>query len=156
MKSGTAALDATFASGTRSPEFDMDLRLESVDLVELNDLLLARGGFDVVAGRFSFYSELAVQDGRVEGYVKPFLEGLNVYDRRQDAGKGKQAYEAMVGMAGTVLENRPSDQVATRANLSGPIEDPDASTWQVLVGLIKNAFWSGLLPGLEEGGARPR
>ena len=102
METGSAAIDATFASGTRQPEFDMDVRLESVQLVELNDLLRATGGFDVVAGRFSFYSELAVQDGRVDGYVKPFIEGLDVYDRRQDKDKGLggQAYEALVGCGG--------------------------------------------------------
>lgn len=152
METGSAAIDATFASGTRQPEFDMDVRLESVQLVELNDLLRATGGFDVVAGRFSFYSELAVQDGRVDGYVKPFIEGLDVYDRRQDKDKGVggQAYEALVGAAGTVLENRIDDQVATRADLSGPIEDPNAPSWQVIVGLVRNAFWRALTPGLEQ------
>jgi hypothetical protein len=147
MRTGSAAIDATFAS----PEFDMKVRLEDVQLTELNDLLRARAGFDAASGRFSFYSELAVQNGRVHGYVKPFFEDLDVYDRRQDAGKGlgAQAYEALVGAAGTVLENRPRDQIATRADLSGPIDDPDAPTWQIVIGLLRNAFWRALMPGLD-------
>ena len=109
MESGNASIDATFASGTKQPEFDMDVRLERVQLVELNDLLRATGGFDVAAGRFSFYSELAVQDGRVQGYVKPFFEGLDVYDRKQDKGKpiGKQAYEVVVGRRGLGAREPP-------------------------------------------------
>src|SRR5262245_8673035 len=151
MESGKASINATFASATKQPDFDMKVRLESVQLTELNDLLRATGGFDAAAGTFSFYSELVVQNGRVQGYVKPFFEGLDVYDRKQDKGKpiGKQAYEAIVGAAGTVLENRRSDQVATKADLSGPIEDPNARTWQIVVGLLRNAFWRGLMPGLD-------
>ncbi len=152
METGNASIDATFASGTQQQaDFDMDVRLEDVRLVELNDLLRAKGGFDVAAGTFSFYSELAVHDGRVEGYVKPFFKDLDVYDRSQDAKKpiGQQAYEAVVGVAGTVLENRSRDQVATRADLSGPIESPGAPTWQIVIGLVKNAFWQALLPGLD-------
>jgi hypothetical protein len=151
MESGTASIDATFASGTQSPDLDMRVRLEDAKLVELNDLLRARGGFDVVNGLFSFYAEMAARDGRVTGYVKPFFKDLDVYDRKQDSKKpvGRQAYEALVGVAGTVLENRLHDQIATRADLSGPVEHPDAPTWQIVVGLLKNAFWSALLPGLD-------
>jgi hypothetical protein len=154
MQSGSASIDATFANGTSRPELDLRVRLEDVQLVELNDLLRATAGFDVVAGRFSFYSDLAVQDGRVDGYVKPFLKDVDVYDRKQDAGKGlgHQAYEAAVGAAGTLLANRSRDQVATRADISGPIEHPDAATWQIVSGLLRNAFWKALLPGLDRGG----
>jgi len=151
METGRAAIDATFASGTDRPDFDMKVNLEDAQLTELNDLLRARAGFDAAGGRFSFYSEMTVRDGRVEGYVKPFFDGLDVYDRAQDAGKpiGKQAYEALVGVAGSVLENRVHDQIATRADLSGAVEHPDAPTWQIVVGLVKNAFWRALLPGLD-------
>jgi hypothetical protein len=154
MGSGYASIDATFASASQTADFDMYLRLEDAQLVDMNDLLRAKGGFDVVGGLFSFYSEIAVKNGHVEGYVKPFFKDLDVYDRAQDAGKpfGKQAYEMMVGVAGSVLENRSEDQVATRADLSGPVESPGAPTWQIVIGLLKNAFWRALLPGLDAPG----
>ena len=77
--------------------------------------------------------------------------GLDVYARSQDAKKplGQQAYEMMVGVAGSVLENRLEDQVATKADLSGPVENPDAPTLQIVIGLLKNAFWRAMLPGLD-------
>ncbi len=151
MESGIATIDASFASGARSPDFNMGVRLEETKLVELNDLLRAQAGFDVASGLFSFYSQIAVRDGHVDGYVKPFFKDLDVYDRKQDSKKPitRQAYEALVGAAGTVLENRLNDQIATRADLSGPVEHPQAPTWQIVVGLVKNAFWRALLPGLD-------
>src|SRR5690606_3653989 len=102
-----------------------------VDLRTLNDLLRSRGGFDVNAGNFSLFSEIAVREGRVDGYVKPLFANLDVYDRRQDSDKNifQQAYEGIVGGIGTLLENQPRDEVATRTDLSGRIENPETSVW---------------------------
>lgn len=151
MNSGPAALDATFASGKRTPEFTLDLRFENVELTTLNDLLRRRADFDVKHGKFSLFSELAVRNGRVDGYVKPLFADMDVYDREQDSKKGigRQAWEAVVGGVATLLENRPRDEVATRADLSGPIENPNASTLQIVIGLIQNAFFKAIVPGLE-------
>jgi hypothetical protein len=152
MDSGPAALDATFTGGGwGAPEFELQLGIDQVQLAALNDLLRSRGGFDVTSGLFSFYSDLKVRNGRVDGYVKPFFQYMTVYDRKQDSGKpiGQQVYEALVGGAATVLENRSLGQVATRTDLSGPVEDPGASTWQIVVGLLRNAFWRAILPGLD-------
>ncbi|HZR83880.1 MAG TPA: DUF748 domain-containing protein [Candidatus Binatia bacterium] len=153
MDSGNAALDASFGSGKKKPEFKMDVRIEDVDLTKLNDVLLATGGFDVNTGRFSLYSEISVHDGWVDGYVKPMFADLDVYDSRKDADKDifHKAWEAIVGAAGTVLENRPRDEVATVADLSGPVENPNSSALQILVRLLQNAFFKAILPGLERG-----
>ncbi|MCW5891408.1 MAG: DUF748 domain-containing protein [bacterium] len=151
MDSGPLSIDATFASGAKRPEFTLALRLERVDLVRLNDLLRARADLDVNRGEMSFYTELAVRDGRVEGYAKPLFADLDIYDSEQDADDSifQKAWEAMAGAAATVLQNRPRDEVATRADLSGPVEDPNASTFQIVVGLLRNAFFNAILPGLD-------
>src|SRR5262249_14019790 len=158
MDSGPAALDATFAGGgSGAAEFELDVGIDRVQLPALNDLLRSRGGFDVTSGLFSFYADLKVRNGRIDGYVKPFFQYMTVYDRKQDSGKpiGRQVYEALVGGAATVLENHSLDQVATRTDLSGPVEDPGASTWQIVLGLLRNAFWQAILPGRDrqEGGS---
>jgi hypothetical protein len=143
-------LEADFAPAARQADFRMKLRVEEVPLEKLNDVLQAKAGIDVVKGRLSIYSELGVRDGRVEGYVKPLFSDMDVYDPAQDEKKGpfKQLYEALVGAGSTVLENR-RDEVATVADLSGPIENPDASTLDVVLGLLRNAFISAIRPGLE-------
>jgi hypothetical protein len=48
-----------------------------------------------------------------------------------------------------LLENFPRDEVATKADIAGPLENPQASTWQVVVTLIQNAFFQAILPGFE-------
>jgi hypothetical protein len=151
MDSGPAALDARFAQGgAGAPDFQLGVQVENVQLTTLNDLLRGTGGFDVVDGRFSFYSEFTVRNGRVDGYVKPFFSDMNVYDLKQDAAKdvGQQLYEALVGGGATVLQNF-REAVATKAELSGPVENPEASTWQMVIGLLRNAFWRALVPGVD-------
>lgn len=150
MGTGSMRLDATFQPADTRAEFTTDLAIENVDMVPMNDLLRARGGFDVKAGSFSMYSQITVKDGRVDGYVKPLFSNLDVYDRRQDSDKNifQQAYEGIVGGISTLLENRPRDEVATVADLSGRIESPETSTWDVIIGLIQNAFVQAILPGL--------
>lgn len=75
----------------------------------------------------------------------------DVYDRTQDRDDGilRQAYEGLLGGIAAVLENRSRDTVATETDISGPIEHPETSTLQVVLGLIRHAFLRAILPGLE-------
>ncbi|MFN8599980.1 MAG: DUF748 domain-containing protein [Candidatus Binatia bacterium] len=156
MGSGRMRLRATFQPTDARTEFTSNLEITDVDMTTMNDLLRARGGFDVESGRFSLFSELAVKNGRVDGYVKPLFSDLDVYDRQQDGDKNifRQAYEGIVGGIGTLLENRPRDEVATRTDLSGRIEDPKTSTWEIVLGLVQNAFVRAILPGLDREAGR--
>jgi hypothetical protein len=41
--------------------------------------------------------------------------------------------------------------VATELSLSGPLENPDASTLEIVGGIIRNAFFKAVLPGFKRG-----
>ena len=71
-----------------------------------------------------------MKDRYVRGYVKPLFSDLDVYDKRQDKEKGavRKLYERAVEGVSKLLENRPRDEVATRADIAGPLENPQAST----------------------------
>jgi hypothetical protein len=76
---------------------------------------------------------------------------LDVYDKNQDQEKSvfQQLYEALAGGVSEVLENIPRREVAAQADIAGPLDNPQASTWQVVVTLIQNAFFKAILPGFE-------
>ena len=151
MGSGATAMKATFRPDTHGPDFDLDLRVDDTQMRAMNDLLRAYGKFDVVAGLFSFYSELAIKNGTIEGYVKPMFRDLDVYDERQDREKSafRKLYEGLVGGISKLLENRARDEVATKASVSGRVEQAKANTLEVIVGLIQNAFFKAILPGFD-------
>jgi hypothetical protein len=152
MGSGPAHAVLEFQPAASTSDFDLDLEIERTDLTTMNDLWRAYGNFDVAGGNFALYTSLRVKDGRVDGYVKPLFTDLDVYDVDQDAKKNifRQAYEGILGGMATILENQPRDQVATQTDLSGPIENPETSTLQVVAGLIRNAFFGAILPGLDQ------
>ena len=152
MGSGNTSATAAFRPETDGPDFDLAVKIVGTKLPAMNDLLRAYGNFDVVAGSFSpLYSEIRVKNDTIDGYVKPLFKDVDVYDRRQDEEKNlfRKVYEGLVGGVAELLENQPREQVATQADLSGEVEDPQASTWQIVVRLIQNAFVKAILPGFE-------
>jgi hypothetical protein len=151
MGSGRTVVGASFRPETNGPDFALAAAIEHTNMRALNPLLRAYGNFDVVQGFFSVYTEMRVQNRAVRGYVKPLLRELDVYDPGQDQEKGlfQKLYEGVVGGISELLENSPRDEVATVANISGRLENPQASTWPVLVHLIQNAFFDAILPGFR-------
>jgi hypothetical protein len=158
MGSGQTVIGATFRPEIDGPDFALAASIENTQVRAMNKLLRAHGNFDVVQGFFSVYTELRVKDGAVRGYVKPLFKDLDVYDARQDREKSlfQKIYEGLVGGVSELLENIPRDEVATKSDISGRLENPQASTWQVLVNLIQNAFFQSILPGFEGQGGRSR
>ena len=151
MGTGETLLSGTFRPETKSPDFDLNIKIEKTELRAMNDLLRAYGKFDVTGGLFSVYSEVSVKNGEVQGYIKPLFKDMKVYDPRQDKEKtfSQKVYEGVIGGIAKLLENRPRQEVATRADIAGKIENPQTSTWQTLVNLIQNAFFKAILPGFE-------
>lgn len=151
MGSGITAASGDFRPEKKGADFDLYLKITGTQLTSLNDLLRSYGDFDVTAGSFSLVTELHVKNNRVEGYIKPFFKDMKVYDRRQDKKKGffHQVYEMLVGGVAKLLENRPHEQVATKAEISGPVGSPQTSTWQIVVELLRNAFFKAILPTFE-------
>lgn len=135
----------------KGPDLDLAVRIGDTDMTRMNRLWDAYGNFDVAGGEFSLFSELRVRNGNVAGYVKPLFRDMRVYSAAQDEHKGvfKKFYEGLVGVVARLLENRQRDEVATVAELRGPIGRPSSSTLQVIGGLVQNAFFKAILPGLE-------
>jgi hypothetical protein len=103
-------------------------------------------------GTFAFFSDMAVKDNRIDGYLKPFLKDVQVYDPTQDKDKAasQKVYETVVNGVLDLFKSRPTGQVATETDVSGPVENPHTSTWQILEKLVQNAFFKAILPGFKE------
>lgn len=151
MGSGPSQIELAFRPESKGPDLDLTVSIVDTDMTKMNDLFRAYGNFDVVAGLFSFFSEIKVRQGKIEGYVKPLFREMKVYDRRQDREKNlfRQLYEGLVGGISALLKNTPRKEVATEIPVSGDIESPQTSTWQTILNLIQNAFFKAILPGFE-------
>ncbi|WP_306536221.1 DUF748 domain-containing protein [Geobacter sp.] len=152
MGSGSTQATASFRPEKDGPDFDVHVKIENTRLTSMNDLFRAYGKFDVSEGTFSFYSDLQVRNNVITGYVKPFFKDVKVYDKRTDKEKSlfRRMYEMLVGGIATLLERSPREVVATKADISGRVENPQVSTWQIVAGLVRNAFFKAILPGFEK------
>ncbi len=152
MGSGDTKVGGTFRSETKSPDFYLNLAIKNTDMTKMQNLFRAYGTFDIKQGLFSFFSELTVKNNQVEGYVKPLFQDMQVTDRRDKEQKSlfHKLYVGLVGGVSKLLENKPREQVATKADISGPLQSPHTSTWQVIVNLLQNAFVKAILPGFEK------
>jgi hypothetical protein len=151
MGSGDTLVKATFRPEINGPNFDFDARIENTDLRTLNDVLRAYAKIDVADGILSVYTEVKVKNGYVTGYVKPLFRDLQVYSPEQDKDKAFSAKvkEKVLSGVAKILKNRPRREVATIADISGPVGDTKTDTLRTVLRLVENAFFKAILPGFE-------
>jgi len=152
MDSGKTTMTAVLRpSNKNGPDLDFDLTAQDVDLTKLNDLLRAYGKFDVAAGKASVYMQMSLKNHYMTGYVKPLFTDLKVYDAQKDKKKPilHQAYELAIGGAAKLLKNRSTKDVATKIDISGPVNTPNVNIWQTIGQFIQNAFVKAIIPGYE-------
>ena len=134
-----------------SPRFDLELALESVNLVALNDFLEAYGKFNVKRGTFEVFTEIAGSEGRFDGYVKPFFQDLDVFELKEDSENPlKLVWQAIVAGAVKIFKNHPQDQVATKIPVSGSFEKTDVAVWTTVVNVLRNAFVEAFRANIDE------
>lgn len=136
----------------KQPAFDLNASVEHTNLVKLNDFFMAYGGFDVNKGEFKMYTEAVTKDGKFTGYVKPIIQGLDVVSWKGQDKKDnffQKIWESIVGGAAELLENQKKDQIATKINFKGTIEDPKSSILEVVLIVLQNAFVEALQPSID-------
>lgn len=134
-------------------DFEWRLRISGVELRRLNAFSRAYGRFDFNAGQGDLVLEVETNNFRLDGYVKPLLKDVDVFDWQQDVEEEKGflrgLWEALVGGGQTVLKNQRKDQFATRIELSGTLEQPDISPLQAFATILRNAFVQAFTPRFE-------
>jgi hypothetical protein len=130
---------------------DLNLAIENTDMATMSDLMRSYANFDVAAGNFSMFSEIKIRQGKIDGYVKPLFKDLQVVDQRpgQEESFWHKTYVKVIQGLSNVLKNRPRKEVATVVPISGDVESPQTSTWQMVVNLVQNAFFKAILPGFD-------
>jgi hypothetical protein len=151
MGSGDTRVTGTFRPETKSPNLSLNIAIENTDMKAMGMIFQAYGKFDIKKGEFSFFSEMTIRNNSVQGYVKPIFKNMEVTDMRtpEDKSLFHKLYAGAVGAMTELLKNRPRQQVATQTDISGPLEDPRTNIGQIIVNLVRNAFFKAILPGFE-------
>jgi hypothetical protein len=151
MGSGATEAALAFRPHQKGGNLDLKVSIENTDMAAMNSLLRSYGKIEVAGGDFSLYSEIEVANGAIQGYVKPLFKNIEMAsaDTREDKSFGQKLKEKLVEGAAKLLKNRPRREVATVADISGRLDDPDTSVVQIVAKLIQNAFFKAILPGFD-------
>ncbi|HMX39222.1 MAG TPA: DUF748 domain-containing protein [Saprospiraceae bacterium] len=150
---GSADLNMRLNPLASQTDFDMDLEIKKAQLPQLNPYFKDKVNVDVNKGTFNMYMESAAKDGKFVGYVKPFIEDLDVLQwKSQDKEDHffRKVWEGIVGLGGKVLENKKHDNVATKIPLEGRLgQGIDSNSAAALTYLVRNAFFEALKPTFD-------
>jgi hypothetical protein len=132
------------------PPFNMDVSVEGVQLTKLNDFFRAYANIDMEKGEFSLFSEMAGNQGKFNGYIKPLFKDIKILDIKEDKNKPlRLIWEAGIGLVSTIFKNHSKDQVATKIPLSGDLNDPKVDVTTTIINVVKNAFVKAINPELD-------
>lgn len=139
---GTLKFDSRFNLLRQMPDFDYSLAFDNLQLPKLNSLAKPLTGVDFERGTVSLYSEMAMRDGKFNGYFKPLTNGMRIFDWKEEDGRtvGQFFKELFAEGASELLENQKRDQIATRVPLAGTAESVDTDVWTIVINVIWNAY----------------
>lgn len=123
----------------RIPDVDLNFEFEEVYLPDLNNFLEAYARVDAEDGEFNLYSEFIIDDGILEGYVKPIIRNLKLLDV-EEGSVLEVVWEGIVGFLTEIFENQPKDQFASQVPLEGDLNDPEAGVFPAIWNIFRNAF----------------
>lgn len=130
--------------------YDLNAELKNTNLPDLNNFFQAYANFNVYAGTFGLYTEVAAKDGKFIGYVKPIVKDLKVVgpEDRNNSFLNK-LYEALIGAAGIILKNSKEKQVATKIPIEGDYGKTTIGIWYAIIEVLRNAFIQALYPAID-------
>ena len=152
---GTLTLEGELDPSTANPTFDVDIQADNVALKNFENLFDTYAPFDLEAGSLTLAAELAADDGKLKGYIKPIIHNVEVFSWKEDIeedgdGPIEGGIEMLAAFAMEIFENQSEDQFATRIPLEGDIADPETSIWASLGAVIKNAFIQAFSGDVED------
>ena len=120
------------------PDMNLEFSLEKSNATTLNDLTRHYAGIDFEKGTFELYSELAIADGHLKGYMKPMLTDTKLIGK--DDGFLGVLWEGFVGFFKFILKNQRTDTLATKIPLEGDLNNVQAGVWPTVINIFGNAW----------------
>ncbi|MFW5656353.1 MAG: DUF748 domain-containing protein [Bacteroidota bacterium] len=131
------------------PNMDLNLALRNIRLTSLNKFAQNYGGFDFEGGTLSVFTEFAIQNGQLEGYLKPVFDHVEILEGEKEGSSGT-AWEVILGGIKDLFSNPKEERLATTVPFSQNIQDVDVGIIEAIWELLENAFVEALNKNLDD------
>ncbi|WP_417861527.1 DUF748 domain-containing protein [Winogradskyella sediminis] len=135
---GKVSLEGNMNLVKEIPDMDLSFSLENAEATALNDFTNYYAGIDFDKGTFGVYSEVAIADGHLIGYVKPLLTDTKLIG--EGDGFLEILWEGFVGFFKFILKNQGTDTLATKVPFEGDLNNVEAGVWPTVLNIFKNAW----------------
>ena len=147
---GSFTLDGKLNILQPSPNSDVTVEVENVNLPALNSYFNSFAALDFAGGTLNLYSEIVTKDGHLTGYIKPLITEMDVVDLRQDQNPINIIWESLAAIVMEVFQNQPKDQFATKIPLDGNLENVQTEVLPTIGNIIYNAFVQAFSKGTDD------
>ena len=131
------------------PDMDLEFALEGSNATGLIDMTRHYAGIDFDKGTFELYSELAIADGYLKGYIKPLLIDTKLIGK-EDGFLGV-LWEGFVSFFKFTLKNQRTDTLATKVPIEGDLNNLDTGTWPTVINIFGNAWIKAFKGEVDDG-----
>jgi len=136
---GRFKLDGKMDLVKEVPDMDVSFSLEDANATALNDFTNYYAGIDFAEGSFNVFSEIAIANGFLTGYVKPLLKDSKLISAEQDSFLNT-LWEGFVGFFKFVLKNKGNNTLATKVPLEGDLNNVNTKVWPSVFNIFKNGW----------------
>ncbi len=130
------------------PDMNVNFSLEHANVTALNPFTRHYAGIDFEEGDFSLFSEFAIADGYLKGYIKPLLKDSKMIGK--DDGIIGVLWEGLVGFFKFILKNQGTDTIATRVPVEGDLNNAQAGVWPTIFNIFENAWISAFKGDIDD------
>lgn len=132
------------------PEWDLDAQMQGFRLKDMNRFLFHKVPLTFTKGNFDLYAEVKSEEGKIRGYVKPFIEDLD-FIREDEKFKGPKHWliEVAGAIGNWVLEAKRDKTVATKVPFSYDGKKFSVDTSKAVSNVIEHGFDQELSPGVD-------
>jgi hypothetical protein len=145
---GNVKLDGNLNLFKEIPDMDISLSLEKANVTALNDLTSYYAGLDFESGTFELYSEIAIADGYLKGYLKPMLTNTEMIGKED--GFLETLWEGFTSFFKFILKNKGTNTIATEVPIEGDLNNPQTSVWATIGGIFKNGWFKAFKGETDE------
>jgi hypothetical protein len=145
---GKLKLDGSMNLIKEIPDMDISLGLKGASATALNDLTSYYAGLDFEEGTLGVYTEFAIADGYLKGYLKPLLKNTKLIGKED--GFLETLWEGFVGVFKFILKNQGTDTLATKVPIEGDLNQVGPKIFPTITNIFKNAWISAFKGQVDE------
>ena len=143
---GQLSLSMKIHALKKIPDLDLDLKFENVNMIALSDFFKAYTDVGIVKGNFNLYSEVAVMDDKINGYLKPQYINLKIGSERSN---GLNSYRIQPAYLKKVSDGGGKGKFTEKVLLVGKASSISTS-WPAMLNVLRKSFFEACERSTEE------